>query len=92
MPMETSGPPLIWKASELGENNTCGLMRSYDGSAYMAFVGKPPCGVSGNGSIPCMHLSGRPEVDGEGGKIIFHIGSFEELKEELVYPDLKRFQ
>ncbi|MBS3764341.1 MAG: SUMF1/EgtB/PvdO family nonheme iron enzyme, partial [Planctomycetes bacterium] len=70
MPVQKNGPPMVWSAAKVGAENTCGLLRSYDGTAWVAQVGKPPCGVHGNGSIPCMHLAGRPEVNGEGGKFI----------------------
>jgi len=90
MPLVGGGAPFWWHAAEQEKrNNNCGIIRSYDGTAYMANVGKPHCTVAGNGSIPCMHLADRPDVDGEGGKMVFFIGSFEDLKRELVYPDFR---
>jgi hypothetical protein len=85
MPVKGGGAPFAWHASELDADNACGLLRSFDGTAWVAFVGRPPNSVGGNGSIPCMHLYGRPKVDGEGGRIIFHVGPFDDLLPELKY-------
>jgi hypothetical protein len=89
MPVVGTWAPFGWHAVEQDKvNNTCGILRSYDRSAFVANVGKPHCTVAGNGSIPCMHLGNRLAVDGEGGKIVFFVGAFEDLKPELRYPDL----
>ena len=38
---------------------------------------------------PAILSAGRPDVDGEGGKVVFFIGSFADLKRELEYPDFR---
>ncbi|MCY2991155.1 MAG: hypothetical protein NTY19_25245 [Planctomycetota bacterium] len=60
----------------------------------MARVNRAPCRVGGNSSIPCLHMGHWNEeltptpkkVDGEGGKLVFLVGSLEALKKELTYP------
>jgi hypothetical protein len=84
------GSPFSWSAGEIGKDNCCGILRSFDGTAYVASVGKPPCTVGGNSSHPCMHLGPRADVNGEGGKLVFFLGPFEELKKELQYPDFSQ--
>jgi hypothetical protein len=87
----TATNPFAWSAAELELDNCAGILRSYDGTAYVARVQRPPCRVGGNSSIPCMHLGNWNEeitptpkkVDGEGGKIVFLVGSLDELKREL---------
>jgi len=78
--------PFAWAATEAAADNNHGILQSYDGTAFVARVTRGPVSSSGNGSIPCMHLR-VPEppgkIDGEGGKIVFLIGSLEELKKEL---------
>jgi len=93
MPSATTNP-FFWVASDYAPDNCSGILRSYDGTAYMARVARPPCRPGGNSSIPCMHMgewAGElpkvpQKVDGEGGKIVFLIGSLDELKRELQYP------
>lgn len=88
----TATNPFAWSAAELDADNCAGILRSYDGTAYVARVQHPPCRVGGNSSIPCMHLGNWNEeitptpkkVDGEGGKIVFLVGSLDELKRELL--------
>ncbi len=57
-----------------------GVLRSYDGTAFVARVGPGPCRVWGNSSIPCTHLVavGRPQNN--EGKVVFFIGKAEELE------------
>ena len=83
----TSSNPFAWSASEAAGGNNSGILRSYDGTAYVARVARAPCRPGGNSSIPCMHLSGGGKVDGEGGKIVFFIGAIDRLREQLRYPD-----
>jgi formylglycine-generating enzyme required for sulfatase activity len=56
------------------------VLRSYDGTAFVARVGPGPCRVWGNSSIPCTHLVavGRPQYN--EGKVVFFIGKAEELE------------
>jgi hypothetical protein len=56
------------------------VLRSYDGTAFVARVGPGPCRVWGNSSIPCTHLVavGRPQKN--EGKVVFFIGKAEELE------------
>ena len=86
MPAPKTHVPFQCSPTELDPNNNSVFLRSYDGTAYVARVNRPPCTVSSNSSIPCLHLFGPHGVDEEGGKIVFLVGSFEELNQELVYP------
>jgi hypothetical protein len=67
------------------------VYRSFDGPAWMAFVG--PAGVtgSGNGWPPCTHLRGPGRIvkDGAtgGGRIVFGMGPLEEAGKLLEYAD-----
>lgn len=85
-----STAPFSWSASETGPDTTGGIIRSYDGTAFMAYVGKGPATVGGNGSIPCMHLGNGLNADGGGGKLIFFIGTFDALKQQMDYPDFSK--
>ena len=86
--------PFAWSASQIEPDNGGGILQSYDGTGYVARVNRPPCRVGGNSSIPCMHMGHWNEeltptpkkVDGEGGKLVFLVGSLEALKKELTYP------
>ncbi|MDP6439163.1 MAG: SUMF1/EgtB/PvdO family nonheme iron enzyme [Candidatus Brocadiia bacterium] len=90
MPASKAQVPFSWGVEELEDGNGSAILRSYDGTAFVATVGKPPCVVWGNSALsPCCHLHGRPDVDGEGGKVVFFIGSFADLKHELEYPDFR---
>ena len=90
LPASTAPTPFHWAAEDQEDDNCSVVLRSYDGRAFVATVGKPPCVLWGNSALsPCCHLHGRPDVDGEGGKVVFFIGSFADLKRELEYPDFR---
>jgi len=56
-----------------------GVLRSYDGTAFVARVGPGRCRVWGNSSIPCMHLVGVGRPQRKEGKVVFFIGEAAEL-------------
>lgn len=59
------------------------LLRSYDGTAFVARIGSGLCRVWGNGSIPCTHLiPGEANAD-QPGCLVFFIGSLETLADQL---------
>jgi hypothetical protein len=71
----TAGPDL-----ELGAV----VYRSYDGGAFLAYVGPPGCASWGNGWVPCTHLFQPPQDVHVGtGRIVFHVGTLEELRSYL---------
>jgi len=56
------------------------VLRSYDGTAFVARVGPGPCRVWGNSSIPCTHLVAAGKPQKKEGKVVFFIGKAEELE------------
>jgi len=88
MPVRGSSP-FGWQAAEAPPGNNHGILRSFDGSAYIAAVATGACSIGGNSSNPCLHMSGpsRGKVDGNGGKFVFFIGSLEDLTKQLDSPD-----
>ena len=67
------------------------VYRSFDGPAWMAFVGPPGVSGSGNGWPPCTHLRGpgRIVADGAtgGGRVVFGMGPLAEAGELLDYAE-----
>jgi len=63
------------------------IYRSYDGSSFMGFVGPRGCTIWGNGWVPCTHLTGPTrQVEDGGGRIVFLIGTLDELRPHLLWP------
>jgi formylglycine-generating enzyme required for sulfatase activity len=83
----TSAASLGWS---VGEDLDPGAVvyRSYDGSAYLLFVGPAGCSGGGNGWVPCTHLGGKKRItkDSGGGRIVFHIGTLETVRKYTAYP------
>jgi hypothetical protein len=67
------------------------VYRSFEGPAWMAFVGPAGVSGSGNGWPPCTHLRGPGRVvpDGEtgGGRVVFGMGPIEDGAMLLDYAD-----
>jgi formylglycine-generating enzyme required for sulfatase activity len=59
------------------------LLRSYDGTAFVARIGSGLCRVWGNGSIPCTHLIPGDANPAQTGRVVFFIGPLETLADQL---------
>ena len=61
------------------------ITRSFDGTAYVAVIGKDGCGSWGNGWPHCTHLTGSVMASANGGEInlLFFMGSLPELLREI---------
>jgi len=59
------------------------VLRSYGGEAFVARADTGPCRAWGNGSIPCAHLVQVGRQTRQTGRVIFLVGSQEELAAEL---------
>ena len=64
------------------------IYKSYDGSAFVMFVGEEGVSAGGNGWVPCTHLRphGKPTKTSGGARIVFHVGTLDEAKKYLTYP------
>ena len=74
----------FWAVDEDVPMSNHAILRSYDGTAFVARVGSVPCQAWGNSSIPCMHLAPVQTQPEQGGRVIFFVGSLEELAKELL--------
>ncbi len=92
MPVQGTNP-FGWTAAAPKDCNH-GVVRSFDGTAWVAHVATGACRIGGNLSNPCMHLEGpsRGDQNGNGGKMVFFLGTAKELDPLLkVTPEeLKR--
>ncbi|MFC1463101.1 formylglycine-generating enzyme family protein [Verrucomicrobiota bacterium] len=81
--------PFLWSVEKTAPVTNHAVLRSYDGTAFVARVGPGPCRVWGNSSIPCTHLApeGRPMP--QTGRVIFFIGPLSELAKELEAAAIK---
>jgi formylglycine-generating enzyme required for sulfatase activity len=77
---------LFWAADDLRPAGNHGILRSYDGTAFVARTGNNPTYVWGNSSIPCMHLAPCTIPAPPLGRVIFHIGPLEGLLPALQEP------
>jgi hypothetical protein len=75
--------PFFWEVDHDLPALNHAVLRSYDGTAFVARVGPGPCRVWGNSSIPCTHLVPGRWSPGRTGRVIFFIGLLEELEKEL---------
>ena len=75
--------PFFWAVDEAVPPGNHAVLRSYDGTAFVARSGSVPCQPWGNSSIPCLHLAPTETPKVPGGRIIFFIGSLEELAKDL---------
>jgi hypothetical protein len=73
------GGPFFWTLSDKLPAMNHVALRSYDGSAFVARVGKTKGRVWGNSSIPCTHLN----ESGAEGKAVFFIGTAAELEQAI---------
>jgi formylglycine-generating enzyme required for sulfatase activity len=75
--------PYFWAVDEAVTMGNHAILRSYDGTAFVARVGSVPCHAWGNSSIPCMHLAPQQSRQEQGGRVIFFVGSPAELAKEM---------
>ncbi|MFZ4396514.1 MAG: formylglycine-generating enzyme family protein [Kiritimatiellia bacterium] len=75
--------PFFWAVDASVPMGNHAILRSFDGTAYVARVGAVPCQPWGNSSIPCMHLAPEQTRTEQGGRVIFFVGPLEELIREL---------
>ncbi|MDA1085490.1 MAG: SUMF1/EgtB/PvdO family nonheme iron enzyme [Verrucomicrobia bacterium] len=75
--------PYYWSLEEAAPVVNHAVLRSYDGTAFVARVGPGPCRAWGNSSIPCTHLVPLREQPVQKGSVIFFIGPLEELAREI---------
>jgi len=79
--------PFFWAVDEAVSPGDHGVLRSYDGTAFVARVGPVSCQVWGNSSIPCMHLAPMQDPGVQGGSVIFFIGPTDELEKQIKQAD-----
>ncbi len=75
--------PFFWAVAANTPVGNHAVLRSYDGTAFVARVGSVPCQPWGNSSIPCTHLAPLETPPKQSGRVIFFIGPLEELAKEL---------
>ncbi len=75
--------PFFWSVDRNTPEGNHAVLRSYDGTAFVARIGPCPCRVWGNSSIPCMHLIPSSTAPTQSGRVVFFIGPAEELEKEL---------
>ena len=75
--------PFLWGVDMTAPTGNHAVLRSYDGTAFVARVGPGPCSVWGNSSIPCTHLMPAKPSPAPSGRVIFLIGPLEDLAKEL---------
>lgn len=63
------------------------ILRSYDGTAFVARVGPGPARIWGNSSIPCTHLMPDGQPQPQIGRVVFFIGEIEELAKTIEAGD-----
>jgi formylglycine-generating enzyme required for sulfatase activity len=73
------GGPFFWSVNASLPPVNHAVLRSYDGTAFVARVAPNPCRVWGNGSIPCVHLVGVGKNHANEGRVVFFIGTSEAL-------------
>jgi len=84
LPIENSANlSFLWSIGEV-ENGIC-IYKGYLNDSFVVIFGPEGCKVGGNLWPPCTHLSGEnTEIKNEiEAKILFFIGSFEQLKKEI---------
>jgi formylglycine-generating enzyme required for sulfatase activity len=72
-------PPFRWEVTDADPPVNHAILRSYDGSAFVARVGADACHVWGNSSIPCTHLVPIRPPRTHAGRVIFLVGPLEDL-------------
>jgi hypothetical protein len=75
--------PFYWAVDSGAPAANHAVLRSYDGTAFVARVGRGLCWVWGNSSIPCAHLVHHESPDTQDGQVIFFVGSAAELAKQL---------
>jgi len=75
--------PFYWAVDSAAPAANHAVLRSYDGTAFVARVGPAPCWAWGNSSIPCTHLVNRKPSDVKQGQVLFFIGPASQLAKEL---------
>ncbi len=73
------GGPFFWSVNASLPPVNHAVLRSYDGTAFVARVAPNPGRVWGNGSIPCVHLVGAGKNHANEGRVVFFIGTSEAL-------------
>jgi formylglycine-generating enzyme required for sulfatase activity len=75
--------PFFWAVDDAVPLGNHAILRSFDGTAFVARVGSVQCQPWGNSSIPCTHLAPLLSQAEQGGRVIFFVGSQEELAKEI---------
>ncbi|MBM4019355.1 MAG: formylglycine-generating enzyme family protein [Planctomycetes bacterium] len=75
--------PFYWAVDSAAPVANHAVLRSYDGTAFVARVGPASCRAWGNSSIPCTHLVNHKPSDVKQGQVIFFIGLASQLAKEL---------
>jgi len=73
------GGPFFWSVNSSLPPVNHAVLRSYDGTAFVARVAPTPCRAWGNGSIPCLHMVGVGGNHANEGRVVFFIGTSEAL-------------
>jgi formylglycine-generating enzyme required for sulfatase activity len=76
-------PPFFWSVENASLEVNQAVLCSYDGTAFVIRSGPGPCRVWGNSSIPCTHLVPMRPTENQTGRVMFFIGSLDELVKEL---------
>lgn len=79
----TNRQPFFWSVDNVVSPTRHAILRSYDGTAFVARASHVPCNVWGNGSIPCTHLMPVNSANPQAGRVIFLIGSLAELDRQM---------
>jgi formylglycine-generating enzyme required for sulfatase activity len=74
---------MFWAVDNQRSAGNHGLLRSYDGTAFVARTGNDPTYVWGNSSIPCLHLAPCTIPAAPLGRVIFYIGPLAGLTNAL---------
>jgi formylglycine-generating enzyme required for sulfatase activity len=75
--------PYHWSVDSAVPPGNHALLRSYDGTAFVARIGSGRCGVWGNSSIPCTHLVPMDQNHPQAGRVVFFIGELDVLADQL---------
>jgi hypothetical protein len=75
--------PFYWAVDKAAPVGNHAVLRSYDGSAYVARIGPGLCRAWGNSSIPCTHLVSLDPPEVNQGQVVFFIGPAAELAQQL---------
>jgi len=78
-----SRQPFFWTVESFLPPVNHLVLRSHDGSAFVARVGSGPCRAWGNSSIPCTHLVPVHWPSANEGRVIFFVGPLEDLEKEI---------